>query len=167
MLKILRPLVTIKSSILRPRDDVIESPHKVLRQLKSPSNTLWGDSITSSRGRRMEDFIVTNSIFNTGSSTHIDAKTHSFSCLDLSLCSPALSVHFRWSVPDDPSSSNHLPILLLPTTNARETGPPRWCFQRADWSTFTSLLTPDVSSTDLLTVEDQLTLFTVTVTVPL
>ena len=119
-------------------------------------NPLWGDSLLNPRGRFLEDFILTRDLFilNSGAPTHFDARTHSFSCIDLSLCSPSLALDFHWSVQRDFLSSDHFPILLLLTSYSPIPRPPRWCFDRADWPTFTSLTTslfpPPTSSVEVL-----------------
>ena len=107
-------------------------------------NPLWGDSVLNAPGRLLEDFLLTRDlyIFNSGSPTHFDSRTRTFSSIDLSTCTPSLSLEFTWSVLDDYCATDHFPIFLTPTSYHPVPGPPRWRFNRADWTTFTSLAVP-------------------------
>ena len=128
-------------------------------------HTLWGDSTTNSRGRSLERFLFTNNliILNSDRPTHFDMRTQSFSCLDLSLCSPTLHLDFHWSVLDHFPYSDHFPILLSPTSYVPLPNPPRWCFDRADWHTFTSLSTIPIPPPPLPSISDMLHCFTTTI----
>ena len=113
-------------------------------------HSLWGDSVTSTRGRLLEHFLASRDLvlLNDGSPTHIDPRTHSSSCLDLSFCSPDASLDFSWSVLDSTFSSDHFPLSLSLSSYSRPSVPPRWNFDRADWSSFTSSTVPSRSASD-------------------
>lgn len=128
-------------------------------------HTLWGDSVISSRGRSLESFLPSSDLIllNTGHPTHFDVRTQSFSCLDLSLCSPSLRLDFSWLVLDQTPSSDHFPILLSPTNYVPLPNPPRWRFDRADWGTFTSLSHIPFSPSAFSSTTDLLNVFSVSV----
>ena len=126
-------------------------------------HTLWGDSIINPRGRSLElflhDFDLT--LLNNEHPTHFDLRTQTFSCLDLSLCSPDLLLELHWSVLDQRLYSDHFPILLSPTSYTPLPNPPRWCFRRADWRCFTTLSALRSTPTDFSSSSDMLAYFTV------
>ncbi len=104
-------------------------------------HSLWGDSTTNSHGRSLENFLLTTdlTILNSNHPTHFDPRTQTFSCFDLSLCSPSLQLDFHWTVLEHFPSSDHFPVLLSHTSYVPLPNPPRWRFHKADWHTFTSL----------------------------
>ena len=126
-------------------------------------HTLWGDSVVTSRGRSLERFLqdFDLTILNAGSPTHFDLHTQSFSCLDLALCSPSLLLDLHWSVLDQNPCSDHFPVLLSPTSYVPLPNAPRWCFDRADWRTFSSLSTPVLSPSEFSSSFDMLAYFTI------
>ena len=128
-------------------------------------HTLWGDSVITSRGRSLASFLHDHNLtlLNSGAPTHFDLRTQSFSCLDLAFCSPSLLLDFHWSVLDRNPCSDHFPILLSPTSYVPLPSPPRWCFDRADWNTFTSLASLDLSLSEFSTSSDMLLYFTVSI----
>ena len=128
-------------------------------------HTLWGDSIINTRGRLLENFISAHDLFllNSGTHTHFDARTKSFSCIDLSLCSPSIAVNFKWSVTEDTNFSDHFPILIRFIPYTYPTRTPRWSFNRADWTTFTSLTIPTLPPSTFSNSHDLLTFFLTTV----
>ena len=126
-------------------------------------HTLWGDSTITPRGRSLESFLSSSDLvlLNNDHPTHFDTRTQSFSCLDLSLCSPSLQLDFTWTVLDQFLSSDHFPILLSPTTYVPLPNPPRWRFDRADWGTFTSLSHISLPPSTFSSTSELLTFFTV------
>ncbi|KAK3861298.1 hypothetical protein Pcinc_032700 [Petrolisthes cinctipes] len=115
----------------------------------------WDDSVTSSRDRSLEDFLISHDLFmlNSGSSTHFDGRTRTYSCIDVSMCSPALPLDFTWTTLDDYFATDHFPILLIPTSFQPALRLPHRRYDRADWSSFTALVT---SSTPLHSLASQL-----------
>ena len=109
-------------------------------------HSLWGDTVISTRGRLFETFLHTSNLFllNTGTPTHFDPRTHSLSCIDLSLCSPALSLDFQWTVLEDSLFSDHFPIKLSLTSTSPIPRPPKWTFRAADWQLFKFLASPSL-----------------------
>ena len=106
--------------------------HDLISQLPSPlmivgdfncRHTLLGDSVVNFRGRSLERYLSASSlsILNLDHLTHFDTRIQSFSCLDLSICTPPLNLYFYWSVLVQYS-------LLSPTSYFPIPNPPRWCF---------------------------------------
>ncbi len=89
-------------------------------------HTLWGDTTITPRGRSLESFLSSSDLvlLNTDRPTRFDTRTQSFSCLDLSLCSPSHQLDFTWTVLDQFLSSDHFPILLSPTSYVPLPNPP-------------------------------------------
>ena len=171
----LRRWITIVSIYLSPSHPIdFDALHSLLSSLQPPllllgdfncRHSLWGDSTTNTRGRRLEHFLQDCDLIllNTNSPTHFDLRTQSFSCLDLSLCTPCLSLDFHWSVLAHNPCSDHFPLLLLPTSYSPIPNPPRWCYDRADWRTFASLSTLSISPSQFSSSSDMLAYFTVSV----
>ena len=128
-------------------------------------HTLWGDSVVSSRGRSLVNFLQGFDLvlLNSLAPTHFDLRTQSFSCLDLAFCSPALRLDLHWSVLDHNPCSDHFPVLLSPTSYVPLPSPPRWCFARADWRTFSSLSLLRSSPSTFSSASEMLVYFTVSV----
>ena len=65
---------------------------------------------------------------------------NSETAIDLSLCSPSLSLNFDWSVFQSPLDSNHCSIII--ETQDRPSDPPlpftSWNLKQADWLKFSS-----------------------------
>ena len=169
----LRRWISLVSLYLPPSRPIdFDALHSLLSGLPPPllvvgdfncRHTLWGDSIVTSRGRSLERFLQTFdlALLNAGSPTHFDLRTQSFSCLDLAFCSPSLLLDLHWSVLDHNPCSDHFPILLSPTSYVPLPNSPRWCFDRADWRTFSSLSTPLLSPTEFSSSYDMLASFIV------
>ena len=120
--------ITIVSIYFSPSHPIdYDNLHNLISQLSSPlmivlyfncGHALWGDSVVNSHGRPLECYLSASnlSILNSDCSTHFDIRTQSFSCLDLSICTPPLSLYFHQSVLDQYPFSDHFPILLSPTS---------------------------------------------------
>lgn len=111
-------------------------------------NTLWGSRRTDRRGRRIENWLERDniSLLNTGSPTHMDATSHTFSAIDLTITSSNILSDLTWNVSDD-----HFPIIIEFNKEQRaRNAPKRWIIEKANWSRFAETLTPpdvtDVSS---------------------
>lgn len=107
-------------------------------------NPMWGRDATASdeRGDIIERFLDAHHLvlLNTGQNTHFSLSHNSESAIDLSICSPQLSVLFEWSVDSDIYNSDHYPIKLQTTFSPEDDevrgSVPRWNLQRADWVKF-------------------------------
>ncbi len=80
----------------------------------------------------------------------------------LSSPTPKRSRHFRRPI-DQFLSSDHFPILLSSTSYVPLPNPPRWCFDRADWGTFTSLSHISLPPSTFSSTSELLTFFTVSI----
>ena len=163
----LSPSVPIDFALLLDLISRLPTPFLLLGDFNC-RHTLWGDTLINTRGRLLEAFLSAHDLFllNTGAPTHFDARTRSFSCLDLSFCSPSLSLDFSWSVLEDHLYSDHFPVFLQLSTSLSSPSTPlphRWCFGRADWPTFTSLTVPQVPPSSFRTVDSLLTFFVTTI----
>ena len=83
-------------------------------------NPLWGSVDINAKGKILEDLLQNYhlGIPNEGSNTYLH---------------PALVHEFTWSVHDDLCGSDHFPIT-------------RWKFHKADWDTFRSLCTDQLTT---------------------
>lgn len=74
----------------------------------------------------------------------------SFSAIDLSIRVASLLVDFDWNVLPDLRGSNHYPIVLSHSTPTTHVSSNHWNIAKADWSTFTSLCTDQLSDFPIL-----------------
>jgi len=104
-------------------------------------HTLWGDSIINRHGGILEDMLLNTdvSLLNDGSATHFHVQTGTWSCIDLSICSPELLVDMDWSVMDDSCGSDHYPILIRESRQTATPNESKFNINRADWKLFKSL----------------------------
>ena len=74
----------------------------------------WGSVANDAEGVKVIDFVNTtdNVILNTGEPTHICDRTGNTSCIDLSICSPRMSLDTEWYTYTDTLGSDHLPIFV-------------------------------------------------------
>ncbi len=77
-------------------------------------NILWGSNHISDRGKNVEDFIIRHDLclYNTKSPTYLHPGTGTYTCIDLTICSPSLLLDYNWKVTEDLHSSDHFPISL-------------------------------------------------------
>ncbi|XP_055931918.1 uncharacterized protein LOC129962202 [Argiope bruennichi] len=105
-------------------------------------STLWGSNSTNSRGQQIEQFISNNCLclLNNDEKTYFHEPTRTFHSLDLAICSPELLPLLTFAVSNDLYNSDHYPIIVSHADGGGATYcPPRFLFQRADWSTFSQL----------------------------
>lgn len=104
---------------------------------------LWGSNHTSTRGRIieriLEDFDI--NLMNDGSKTHFTVSSCTESAIDLTFCTPYLSISFSWEVHDELYGSDHYPIIMHHNlSHTSDSSRPRWKVDTADWSKFATLL---------------------------
>jgi exonuclease III len=106
---------------------------------------LWGSPTYNKRGKIVENFILNSSLItlNDGSPTHF--STHgTFTCIDLTLCSPQILPLTSWTVDDDLHGSNHFPIITQirldnhPKTLKKK--PTQYNCNKANWEKFRNKL---------------------------
>ena len=144
----LNKTITLCSVYLPPtsRIDIKELDH-LIEQLPKPfilmgdfnsHHTLWGCTNTNDKGRIIEDFITKHDLvlLNDKSSTYLHPATGSYSCLDLTICSPEISPDFNWKVVDDLHGSDHFPIQVSERGSSVLQRPQRWKLHKANWEQF-------------------------------
>ena len=101
-------------------------------------SSLWGCRDTNLKGRQMEDFISEHDLclLNDKTYTYLHPATGSYSSLDLTLCSPEVTIDFTWKVDDDLHESYHFPILVSEVGPSIQQRPERWKLHKADWEQF-------------------------------
>ena len=101
---------------------------------------LWGSPTINTRGKILEDVILSTNlvVLNDGSPTHF--TTHStFTHVDISLCSSELATKCNWEILNDLSGSDHYPIILqINTGNIKQYSKPKPKFKlaEANWKKF-------------------------------
>ena len=121
------------------------SPYMVLGDFNA-RHRLWGDEVNNTRGNIIEKLISkTNiSILNNGSPTSYHVQTNTYTCIDLSLCSPICKIDYDWRVMDDLHGSDHFPIIIKSQDNNPQTSSTkRWNTKRANWAKFNNLTALD------------------------
>ena len=116
----------------------LPTPAMILGDLNGHS-PLWGSSYVNSKGKVIENFLINNNmcIYNDKSITYIsDTYAGTKSSLDLSLATPEIFLDFEWQVLNDQHGSDHFPILISALSEQEPSGIPRYCYKRADWSSF-------------------------------
>ena len=84
----------------------------------------------------MEEFILANNlvILNDGAPTRIGYGSESV--IDLSICSPAISLNMNWTVLDTPLDSDHCPIIIKLPDSQFQSPAPSWNIKKANWTLF-------------------------------
>ena len=119
----------------------------ILQQLTSPClivgdfnaySSVWHCSGTDTRGRAVEGFLQDNNLvlLNDNSPTRIGYNSET--TIDLSICSPSISLALDWEVLSSPRGSDHCPIIIkLPDTENPSLAP-SWSIKRANWEIFSA-----------------------------
>lgn len=74
---------------------------------------MWGSEKTDRRGKIIKKLIENDNIvlLNDMSTPHNNLADGTFSCIDLTICTPILAQRLKWSTLSDVYSSDHLPII--------------------------------------------------------
>lgn len=119
--------------------DQLPSPFLILGDLNA-HNPLWGGARADSRGKMLERVLLSRPLclLNTGTPTHVNTITRSFSAIDISLCSPSVFHCIDWAVEQNPRGSDHYPVVVKfqSTINNLTMRPPRWKLKEANWSLY-------------------------------
>ncbi|XP_050505261.1 uncharacterized protein LOC126883649 [Diabrotica virgifera virgifera] len=117
-------------------------------------NIIWGSPHTFGKGKVIENVLNCSDTFllNTGSETHFNISSGSFSAIDLSLCDPKIAPSLSWEVFDDLHDSNHFPIIISSSSYKETTTRNFWNIKNANWSEFTS--TTDILLSSLTISEE-------------
>jgi len=126
-----------------------DSMNDLVQQLPNPKiilgdfnsyNTLWGSEATDRRGRVMETIVDQNglNIMNDGQFTRVAHGAET--AIDLSLCSPQLSLTYDWTVLRSPFDSDHCPILITSTNDPtpQTSNIKSFNYRKADWESYTA-----------------------------
>ncbi|GBN07208.1 putative RNA-directed DNA polymerase from transposon BS [Araneus ventricosus] len=137
----LPPHAVINQQELNNLVDQLPKPFLLLGDFNGHS-TLWGSGSTNSRGRQIEKFISDNCLclLNNEEKTYFHEPSRTFHSLDLAICSPDILPLLNFTVESDLYNSDHFPLIVSHADSGGATHcPPRYLFQRADWTGFTQL----------------------------
>ena len=120
--------------------DHLPEPYLILGDFNG-RHTLWCDKVCNTRGRMIEETIFEYpiSVLNNAGPTHIDPRTQTETCIDLSLCSSSITLDFSWKLDAFLHNSDHFPIALMMNLGHHIERPQKWHFNRANWDLFISL----------------------------
>lgn len=144
------PMHVTLCSLYLPQDPLITQDMilDLIGQLQSPflltgdfnaHNPIWGSSSIDARGRIIDRILMNNDItyLNTGDGTYFNSRSQTFSCIDLTLCSPQLASKFHWSPLSNLYNSDHFPILISSSIPiSKSSRPKRWKIAQANWKSF-------------------------------
>ena len=104
-------------------------------------NPLWGSPASCQRGSLVADLINHLNLvcLNTGAPTYLSDTTHTYSHLDLAICTPRLARLFEWYALSDTYSSDHFPCVIHLLNHIPSPCPSRWNISKADWGLYSSL----------------------------
>lgn len=139
---------------LRDLEDLIlqlPSPFLLLGDFNAHS-PLWGPDSLDTRGRLIEQFLDNSgsALLNTGAVTRFNARSNTFSAIDLTIVSPQLAPRLLWKPLDHLYGSDHFPITISTgTAITYRSIPKKWQLKRANWNSFQQqLISIDVHEHD-------------------
>jgi hypothetical protein len=123
---------------------------------------MWRCQDTNPLGITIENFLQHNDlcVLNNKLSTYLHPATGNFSAIDLSVCSPALFLDFKWEVAADQHGSDHFPIIISTNKPIHPDKPPRWKLHKADWDEFQALCLDNINPMKYISIEDPVSRFT-------
>lgn len=138
--------LNIVNTYFSPNDDF--NPQPLFSQFNSnktiilgdfnAKSIIWGNSQADTRGKVIEDILDSSDvvILNDGSPTHF--SYHGHTAIDITLCSPDISLISKWQTFDNTCGSDHYIISCeLNLTSPQEViRTVKWNFKRANWDTF-------------------------------
>ena len=167
----LNKVVTFCSIYLPPSDHVAKTDLiNLIEQLPSPfillgdfngHSPVWANESYNSRGQMLEDLFseMDLCIVNDGSSTYIHPATGSTSALDLSICGPSLVLDYEWNIHEDLCGSDHFPVILTSNAVEEDASHNRWNFEKADWLSFQTQCSFELTEEAVIPPVSWLTLF--------
>jgi len=168
----LQRVITFCSIYLPPNTNLVPNElDTLIQQLPAPfvllgdfnaHNVLWGSNHISDRGHKIEDFISRHDLclYNTKTPTYLHPGTGTYTCIDLTICSPSLLLDYEWKVADDLHSSDHFPISLVNLNSTIDEVIPQWNLKKADWVKFEILCKTRLNEDTVFNVNDPIQLFT-------
>ncbi|HIP82064.1 MAG TPA: reverse transcriptase-like protein, partial [Desulfocapsa sulfexigens] len=141
------PLSKPSAADLQSLVDQLPKPYILMGDFNG-HNPIWGSSRINDKGKLIEDLISNNDlcVLNNDSHTYLHPATGTYSCLDLCLVDPSLLEEFDWSVHDDLCGSDHFPTILKSVSASTQELVPRWNFNKADWESFKTLCSDQLTS---------------------
>ncbi|KAG5862226.1 hypothetical protein JTB14_016995 [Gonioctena quinquepunctata] len=113
-------------------------------------NIIWGSQKTTPLGRKIANTINSSNlaILNNGANTHFNLASGSSSAIDLSLCSPSISIDHTWRVAEDLHGSDHFSNMITnnSSTKTPHTPEPKWKLDTANWDLFQELIKTKIST---------------------
>lgn len=111
-------------------------------------SSLWGSPKSDNRGKSIENILQKSNlvVLNTGLPTRI--FQNGCSHIDLAFASPRFANKSYWDVIDSTCGSDHnlINIELETFGEYEQISPPRWLFDKADWSKFSTLCDINLSA---------------------
>jgi len=168
----LHRVITFCSIYIPPNSNLIPNElDNIVQQLPTPfvllgdfnaHNILWGSNYINDRGHKIENFISRHDLclYNTKSPTYLHPGTGTYTCIDLTICSPPLLLDYDWKVADDLHSSDHFPIILENVNSTIDDAIPQWNLKKADWNTFETLCKTRLNEDTVLNLNDPIQHFT-------
>jgi hypothetical protein len=165
-------VVTFCSIYIPPNNNLVPNDlDNLIKQLPTPfillgdfnaHNILWGSNHISDRGKKVEDFIIRHDLclYNTKSPTYLHPGTGTYTCIDLTICSPSLLLDYNWKVTEDLHSSDHFPISLENIHPQIDDTVPQWNLKKADWAKFERLCTTRLNRNTVLNDKNPIGQFT-------
>ena len=151
--------VTICSIYLPDFNWTLQDLECLVKQLPEPffllgdfnsHNQLWGSNVTNVRGKIIETFLENSNLLFLNKGQPTFCRSHTFSSIDLSLCSSKLACRFSWSVLDSLYNSDHFPLeikSILPSTTGSY--PVRWNLKSANWDVYQNNFSNPTISSDI------------------
>ena len=141
--------VTLCNIYIHPKQDFNESDlEDIISQLPAPfiltgdfnsHNTLWYDSKTDSRGRKIENFVLNNDLIILDKNEFTFFRGKSRTHIDLTIISPELNLDLDWHTHDDPCGSDHIPVIIKINKLIEADERVKWNFAKANWEKFREL----------------------------
>ena len=158
--------VNICSIYIPPHDPINDQKLKLIEQIPKPHillgdlnshNTIWGCLKTNKKGTDLEKVINSNNlcILNYKSPNRLNPPTGSYSAINIILSDSSSYMDYTWKVHDNPSGSDHFPIILKIIQPIHVNNrPPCLKTNKDDWQQFKNLcnrrLVQDPNSTVLI-----------------
>ena len=157
----LPPNTAINETKLRQFFNISPEAYIVLGDFNG-RHSLWCDNICNSRGQLLEKILFDYpvSIMNTEGPTHIDPRTRTETCIDLSLCSNSVMLDFVWRLDRCLHNSDHYPISLTFHEHESYERPMKWFFDGANWNRFSELTTVESTEDIFNNINDMVVYFT-------
>ena len=142
-----------------PRQLELNDLQNLIDQLPQPfilmgdfnaKHSLWGESVCDPWGCIIEELLDNNDVtlMNDGSPTRHDIFHNSDSIIDLTICSPSLTLDYQWSVDENNHGSDHWPVHLKYVRNIPSPCLPKWKSGEADWKLFNNSTKVDCEIND-------------------